>query len=101
MIKTQLEPIKVKKERFTFGSCLKIQSFKAEKAKHQEQQLLAHIWVDWGGERGMFWHTAGFPHLLPAHGTMPLIIKVGLPSSENCLENSLTDTLKDVPHEIS
>lgn len=49
----------------------------------------------------MFWHSAGFPHLLPAHGTVPLIFKVGLPSSENCLENSLTDTLKDVLHEIS
>lgn len=73
----------------------------AEKAQQQELQLWAHIWVSWGGGKGMFWHSAGFPHFLPALGTMPLVFKVGLPSSENCLENSLTDTLKDVPHEIS
>lgn len=72
----------------------------AEKTQQQELQLWAHIWVNRGGEKGMFWRSADFPHLLPAHGTMPLIFKVGLPSSENCLENSLTDTLKDVPHEV-
>lgn len=101
MIKTQLEPIDVRKERFTFGSCVRVQLIMAEKAQQQEQQLWAHIWVSWGGEKRMFWYSAGFPHFLPALGTMPLVFKVGLPSSENCLENSLTDTLKDVPHEIS